>query len=1183
MKRIIALLLALVMTLSLVGCGSENPTTAADSSAEQSTEAATQQGAASSSEAAPTEAETVTEVGTLPEEEPEIREGLPGVGDVVAGFVVKEIRHFPLFGADLVYFEHERTGAQLMYIANDDTNRVFDLTFFTRAIDNTGLPHVFEHSTLDGSLKYPSKSLFFNLSYQTYNTYMNAMTMPLCTTYPVASLSEEQLLKYADYYTDSCLNPLIMQDESIFREEAWRYRMASEEEPLTIEGTVYSEMLGSYDLESAAMTNFERTAFPGSTIGNVSGGEPVHIPEMTWESLQAYHDLYYHPSNSIAYLYGQFEHYEDFLTLLDQAYAPYEKKDFSFEDTGYTALTESADVSTAFPVEEGSDTENRTEIYYSYICPGAKDDPQQELLLNTLTDLMVADGSLLMQNLKKALPSGRFATYIELNGPEDMVVFYAGNVNDSDKETFKKTVDEALAQMAQEGFSDDLVDGIVASLELSTKLAAEGDDIGVDLIQEIASYHAAVNDPFGYMAYVDALDQLRDWNAQGLYKKAITDWLNAGAVTVISATYPEPGLRESLDAEEADRLAEVKKGMSEEEIKAIVEQSNAQETEDDASEYVKQLQAVTVASLPEEVRTYEVSDETGSDGVRYINAEAGVDGVGSTILLLDASGLSQDEIHWFALYCALLGEMDTTSHSKEDLAVLTSRYLYDSEIRLSLIDKYGTDEFRPNLRASWTAADGDLAAGYDLIYEILFETDFSDVETLTGLISQKKASLKSSITNSPYNVMLYRALGYYSPLYRYYSYFNSIDYYAFLGETEKLLEDYPPAAIKQLQRIQNYFRNRTNAAALYAGSKQGIELNAGLAAAFMAKLDQRDITPVAYDLPAPAKSEALIVDSSVSYNGIVADYAAMGMDGYSGDLDAVSSLLSDAYLYPMLRDQYGAYGVMTGFIEDSGAYLVSYRDPNIMETFDVYAKIPEFMGSLDKTQEDVDGYILSSYAYYAKATGELSGAKDAAIDTLTGEGQGTNLKYMQDLKTLTTDKLQGYAEVYQKMVDEGLRFTAGGASAINTHEELYDEILNPFGAQDSSEVVFEDLPEDHEHYEAVRFVFEEGYMKPVEETVFGVEQEATQGDMIIALFVLGFGEDPADAAEAIAELSPYGIISASADPEEKLTGKEAENILAAFSKAVGLSYSKNADASEGPITRGELAELLKGYIDPLMQ
>ncbi len=145
---------------------------------------------------------------------------LPAVGDTVEGFEVKEIREFGLIGAQLVYFEHAQTGAKLLYIANSDTNRAFQLTFPTRMTNDKGLPHVFEHATLSGSEKYPSTALWFNASMQTYNTYMNAYTMDAMTCYPIASLSEAQLLKLADFYTDSCLHPNILTDESIYRTEA---------------------------------------------------------------------------------------------------------------------------------------------------------------------------------------------------------------------------------------------------------------------------------------------------------------------------------------------------------------------------------------------------------------------------------------------------------------------------------------------------------------------------------------------------------------------------------------------------------------------------------------------------------------------------------------------------------------------------------------------------------------------------------------------------------------------------------------------------------------------------------------------------------------------------------------------------------------------------------------------------
>ena len=1178
MKKWISILLLAAMLLSLAGCAS-SPASAKEEPAPAET-------------AEPAEAAgTVEQPAEVPDAETPAEETAaapaaaavtpPAAGETVEGFLLKEERDFPLVGAKVYLFEHERTGAQLMYIANSDTNRVFDLTFLTRAVDNTGLPHVFEHSTLDGSAKYPSKSLFFNLSYQTYNTYMNAMTSALYTTYPVGSLSEEQLLRYADYYTDSCLNPMIMEDEDIYREEAWRYRLADMDSPLTIEGTVYSEMKGAMDIVSTAYTDLLRAAYPGSTIGNVSGGEPESIPDMTWESLRSYHKEYYHPSNCVAYLYGQFADYTAFLKLLDEAFAPYEKREFTFEDAGYKPITESMESSQPFPVEGENEKTNGSVIFYAYVCPGLKDDLQEELVLNTLTDLLVVDASPLMQALKKALPSGSFASYIEVDGPEDMIVIYGQNLNPEDAAVMKETVDAVMADLGANGFTQELVDGVMASLSMSTRLVSEQSDVGVDLINSIAASYASTGDHFNYMDYVDALGRIAQWNEEGRYTKAINDWLLADGVnTVLSTTWPKAGLREELDAAEAERLAGVKAAMSKDELQAIIDRTNAPAQEDDASEYVAQLQAVTVSSLPEEIRRYDVSDRTGDDGVRYIDVAAGVDGVSRVVLLMDASGLPQDDILWFALYADLAGQMNTSGHTREELAVAATRYLNSREIRLSVAKADDADGFTPRLRAGWTATDEDLAEGYKLMYEILFETDYSDADTLLGLIQNTRSSLRSSITAEPYAAMIYRARGHFAPMYRYFSYFNGVDYYAFLEDVEAQMASDPAGVAARLTAVRDYFRNRTNAAAIYAGSGEGAAVNAPLSAAFMARLDAAPIENLTYDLPAAAGCEGLIVDSSVQYNGIVADYPTMGLDSYTGDMDALASLVSDMYLYPKLRDQYGAYGVMLYFVEDNGAYMISYRDPNVQETFDVYEALPEFLRTLEVDQETLDGYILSAYSNLAKPTGELSAAVEAALDTLVGDPTDAALGYMHALKGLTAESVKAYADVFGKMIASGVRFTAGGAAAVNANAALYENILNPFGSVDLSQVVLTDVPEGHEHYAAVRYVFEELVMAPKTEDTFGVDDEATMGDLAGSLYALLGGElDAQD--EAMELFAGYGIVPASWKSSIALSGSNAQAFIANFSQAVGVDYTKDESASGDILTRGELAEILKVYVEYL--
>ena len=1166
MKRWISLLLILALAISLAACGAP---------AQTAQETATPAPAATT--AVPVQTPEVTpapaeENDTIP---------LPALGDEVDGFVVREIRDFPMIGGTAVLFEHEKTGAELMYIANSDTNRYFDLTFFTRAIDNTGLPHVFEHSTLSGSDKYPSKSLFFSLSNQTYNTYMNAATYPDMTTYPVGSLSEEQLLRYADFYTDSCLHPSILHDESIYREEAWRYRMADAESDLTIEGTVYSEMLAAMNLSSSAMYNMLRLSFPGSVIGNVSGGDPADIPDMTWDALKEYHAQYYHPSNCIGYLYGEFRDYTAFLKLLDEAFSPYEKREFRFADEGYEPLTAPVEESFAYAMEAGSDTENRSAIYYSFVCPGLKGDPEEELLLNTLTDLLYADASPLIQSLKKALPAGSFACYIETEGPEDAIEFVASNVNPEDKDVFKETVDAVLADVAENGFAQDLVDGLAASLSLSMKLTREGSDVGEGLIADLAYSYASSGDPFDYMNYVEALENLDDWNSRGLYRSAVQNWLLNSSTTALAVTYPAPGLREELDAAEAQRLAEVKAAMSDEELQAVIDATNAPMEEDDASAYVAQLQAVTVSSLPEETQEYAVKDATGADGVRRLTAEAGVDGVGRVVLLLDASGLAQEDIHWFALYTALLGEMDTAAHSSEELATLTTRYLYSGEVRLSLPGRFGTDEYTPYLRAGWISADEDLEPAYELMYEILFDTDFSDTEKLLGLVQQNKAALKSGITGNPLNAVIYRSLGALSPVYAYYDNFNYLNYYAFLEETEALVTETPEAAVEKLRAVQEYFHNRTNAIAAYAGSAEGIAANVPLLDAFLAKLDAREIVPTAYEFPKAAASYAMIVDSNVQYNGIIAGYGDIGLEGYSADLDAVAALVNDTYLLPQLRDQYGVYTPAHAFLEDAGAYLITYRDPNILETFEVYAALPDFLAELEIDQETLDGYILSSYAYYAMPSGELAGAMGAILDVITETPADQMLTYMRTLKALTPEKLQEFIPIYEGMIENGLYVTAGGAAAINANAEFYEEILNPFGAVDASEVEFTDVSEGAPHYEAVRFVYEYGLMAPAADDRFGVDDGATQGELAGALYGL-IGGDVEAQEDAIAFLSQFAIFSATAKTDDPLTGVEAQRILTRFSLAADVDFTSDSSATADALTRGELAEVLMAYVEPLI-
>ena len=1108
--------------------------------------------------------------------EPDAAASLPQPGDVVHGFTVTEIRDFPLMDATIVQFVHEKTGAELYYIANDDTNRLFDLTFFTKASDNTGLPHVFEHSTLDGSEKYPSKSLFFNLGYQTYQTFMNAMTYKLMTTYPVASLSEEQLLKLADYYTDSCLNPMIMTDESIYREEAWRYRLMDKDADLTIEGTVYSEMLGATDLHRMAETNFFRTIFPGSNVTYDTGGLPEFIPDMTYESLRDYHNKYYTPSNCAAYLYGQFDHYEDFLAVLDEAFAPFEKTVIEDADSGYTPIKGPVMSEYPYGTEEGSDTRNGSDIYYGIIC---QDVSNEEILVldNLLTLLLSDEGSPLVQKLQQVLPSGEFSAYLELEGPEPVFVFTASNVERGSDDLFKATVDEVLDDLAQNGFKDEFVEGVAASQRLSNALSRESASVGVDVVVPMFAYNYSVTgDPWYYLECIETIDQVEEYQKDGRIQEVLRKYFEAPERAAVSTTYVEPGLKEQQDAAVAEKLAKVKASMTDEEIEALVEASNMPQEEDSAAEYVAQLSAVTVDSLPEETQMYPISDETGEDGIRRLSVDAPLDGVSYGSIFIDTNAISQEDLLWYSLYTDLYSKLDTEEHTREELASLTSRYLYSLNIFPNAIDNVSTGEFSTYLDIDWIALDEDLEEGYDLAYELLYDLKVDDVQLLSDAVASIQTSLKNEISASPFNVQIFRGFARNSMAYRYMNYMENLDYYAFLGEVETLLQKDPVQVVEKLESIKAQIHNASGAYTIAIGDEESVALRNKFADAFLNKLDNEEREAAVLDLPVPAASEGIILDSSVQYNGYVADYPDLGLDAFHGDLDGVTALVLDMYLYPMLRDAYGVYGILHGAAVRYGSYLITYRDPNLSESYDVIAKLSSLIADEDLDQDTLNGYILSSYSNYALSQGVLTTASQNLDYYLRGFPDDIRITWMRELKELTPEKMKTYADAYAKLVENGYKTSAGGAGVINANADQFEVILNPFGASDNSQVEFTDLPEESEYYEAVRFAFENGMMDPESDEAFGVDSPATAGDLAGGLFVM-MGGYPHAQEEAVTTLAQAGLFPADLTADTPLTQEMADNAVNALLAMAGVAAPETEGAGtdagnpDDPVTRGDLA------------
>lgn len=1106
-------------------------------------------------------------------------------GDRVEGFMVAQISEFPLLNATVIRYEHEKTGAQVMYIANEDTNRVFDITFKTPAEDDSGVPHVFEHSTLNGSVKYPSATLFNNLSSQTYNTYMNASTYSNMTSFPVASLSEAQLLKYADYYTDSCFNPLLTNDgEAIFREEAWRYSMDSLDDDLTIEGTVYSEMQGAHTISSDALLSMYKTLYPGSNCGNESGGHPDHIPELTLDTLCEYHDKYYHPSNSLSFIYGKYENADAFLALLNDYFTPYEKKEIIISDSDYTPASGDLVKVNEFGLEAGADTANGSYIYYGFACDAETTDEISKL--SFLATLINDNSSVFSQKMKEQLPYAYSTCEVDFSTPGCCLIFAAAGVNEADAEVFRNIVDESLAEIAADNFDMDAIDAIVAASKLDILLISETSDLGVSVIPNIAYFWAATDDIYGYMDYIEAYNNFKTYAENGSLISILKEKvLNGDVATALVTTVPVAGLKDEHDAALAAKLAEIKAGMSKKELKQIVKQTAALALEDttDNSSYLRDLTAVTVESLPEEARIYDFTDNTDNNGVRHINISANVDGIGEAAILLDAGGLTQEQIQYFKLYTDLIGSLDTKKYTRAQLSSKITRYLYSPSIAPSLLSFNSFEEqYHPYLKIDFTAMDEDLKSAYNLIYEIIYNTRLSDLTQIKGEVTALKTSVKNSINTEAYAAQIYRAASSDDEAYGYYSLTHYFGYYDFLCRVEEMLETNPDEVIGELKAIRSYLKNATNAITGFVGNKTSIKKNSKYADKFINRLGFKDISEQTYEFDVPAASEGIIIDGAVQYNMIYASLADLGLSSYNADLDAITAYVNDAYLYPMLRDRYGVYGILHGMLE-TGMYIVSYRDPNITETYSVYAALPELVKSLENVdQETLDGYILSNYSRYALTSGELTGGANALYNIIGGFDQQYIIDYMKALKSITPEAAAKYAELYTRLIQNGIISTAGSASAINANAGCFEVILNPFAVVDTSKVEFKDISADDSAYEAIRFAFENGYMTALSDDSFGPDEDVTLGELASAFYIMiGGNYDP---ETAIAFFASYGVLPY-ASPEDTLTREDLVICTYYFCYALGIEYPEaalsdfpleNLERAEENASRADLAAIILG-------
>lgn len=968
---------------------------------------------------------------------------LPQVGEVISGFKTVEMKDMDVVNSKTVLFEHEKTGAKLMYIQSKDNNRSFNISFKTPAVDNTGVNHILEHISVSGSQKYPLKDVLFTIANQTYSTYVNATTFKTATSYPVASMSEAQLLKLTDVYLDCVFHPSVYSDKNIFSREAWRYEMTNENAPLTITGIVYNEMKGALgNISTAARDNVNSALFPNSIQSNIEGGNPDDIKDLTYEQLIKTHDTYYHPSNSLMILYGNLD-YKNFLKFINDEYlSKYDKKDINIETGKVTPLKQKVEKIIKFPVAATSNTKNASQIDYAYALTDVSE--EDTTAIEIIIALLNQENSILKKAFNKTQIGGNVTVNYDNSMTQPVLTFSVQSADESKTKQFKELVDLCMRDIVKTGFNKTTIEAVVSNNILVNSNATEQSDLGVNLSYITAYTWANTGNTDYLINYIQNVKEIGNKAKDNYLESLITRYIVNNNHAALVTTIPEAGLAEKQANIEKKYLSDLKASMNKEEIEKIVTDTksfNEWNGKESDKKIIENLQVVKVADLPEEVKKHEIKETSSANGVRILSAEASVGEIEASYLLLDTSSVPIEKLHYLQLYSSLLGSLDTKTYTKEQLNTLNVRYLNGAVFHLTTIRQKDSQQFTPYLAVSWTGLIGEYDKQVELVKEILLNTKIDNSEAIINKVKSQISTLKASISGEPLSIQLSRSIAQFDDSANYRSYTSGIEYYNFLTELEKKLTSDPKAVVSELQKINELVINKTNMITTIAGNENSIIKYEDAIKQIIDALPAKNITKQDYTkIPRPALREGIAVDSTVQYNMISASYEKMGTT-FNGKFIPIQSVINENYTTPNIRLGNGAYGNGEEF-SPSGFLIYSYRDPNISETFDIYKGLPEFLKNINIIQEDLDKYVLNAYSSYSTPSGELTGANNALTSYLSGESADERIKILREIKSLTVQDVKDFAVMVENFLKNGAYSTVGSMQKLTENKELYDAIVS---------------------------------------------------------------------------------------------------------------------------------------------
>jgi len=950
----------------------------------------------------------------------------------------------PELNATAQYFIHKRTGARLLSVINGDENKVFSINFRTPPKDSTGVAHILEHCVLNGSEKYPVKEKFAEIGKGSMATFINAMTYPDKTCYPVASQNLQDFYNLIDVYMDSVFHPLIT--AQTLMQEGWHYELNDPSDPITYKGVVFNEMKGVYSSPDGILeTIIMNSLFPRHTYGVDYGGDPRHIPDLTYENLRAFHANFYHPSNSFTYFYGN-DDPEKRLRLMEDYLQSYKKIRVKSQTPLKMPFKRAKKTQYTYDVDQDVDTKRKHYLTVNWVLPDSLD-PVMNLSLQILEHTLIGTSA---SPLKKALlDSGLGEDLAGIGLYSDMrqirqAIFSAGlkGTRARDAKKIERLIFETLESLVRDGIDPDMIAAALNTIEFQLRENNTGPTPrGLSLMLRLLNTWLHEDDPIKLLAFDVHLNAIRAKliNDNRYFEKIIQTHLLDNHHRTILRLKPNPDHSLHLDEEERVRLSMVRKSLTEDQLGEIVQTTKNLRKQQETQDTEEALKTIPVLKLQDIDRSNKAIPIEVMDiqGVKVLFHDLFTGGILYLDLGFDLHTLPKELLPMAGIFARALLEMGTDTEDHVTLSQWIGKSTGGISSSTFASEVFGSNESLARLFLRGKATVEKSPELLNILKAVLLNTKLDNKERFRQIVLEERAGVESALVPRGLLYVNQRLQSQFSESGWAQDQLSGIGYLFALRDLERAIDRKWPSVLEKLEAVRARLVSRNAILCNVTVDAENWRAFSPQLASFLSVLPSRDAIFSAFDVQTSQLKEGLTIPAQVNYVGKGANLYDLGYK-YDGSAIVINRYLRGAYLWNKIRVQGGAYGAFSIFDDITGVFnFVSYRDPNVDSTIDNYDGAGSFLKGLDLSYPgngeltkaiiagigELDRYQLPDARGYTSMIWHLTNRTDTLRQKIRDEIFSTN-----------GDDFIAFGEVLERMAKSDSVVVMGSQSAIESSE-----------------------------------------------------------------------------------------------------------------------------------------------------